>query len=371
MRIGIVGNPENRRVKDFQSASLRLGKETPLCLSWIELLNDSANVIRKLESECDLVRLESPGENERVQQMLIRRGGIDRAIEFGEIAYQREQFLGWRKTLIQLESLNTRFMIHPTEIQAMSDKWTSHQRFVAHGLARPNAKLAPSNTERFRDFRNEFRTDMRTPAGRVFLKPRYGSSASGVCAYRWSKNREMLIAPIEVQNTGDKVRLFNSLKIRQYTDSSMIKSILGQLLPQEMVCERWIPKARVSDVRFDLRILVVRGTARHVVVRQSQHPMTNLHLGNKRGKLSDVLVRFGDATVTECRGLAEKATACFPDSLYAGVDIILDTKGKAYVCEINAFGDLLPNLYDREETAYEAILHQTNEHMMSRVRTKS
>ena len=53
--------------------------------------------------------------------------------------------------------------------------------------------------------------------------------------------------------------------------------------------------------------------------------------------------------------MAERAAACFPDALYAGVDILLSNRKRPLVGEINAFGDLLPNLRHRGDTAYEAI----------------
>jgi hypothetical protein len=53
--------------------------------------------------------------------------------------------------------------------------------------------------------------------------------------------------------------------------------------------------------------------------------------------------------------LAEKAAACFPDSLYAGVDVLVDNRHQPHIGEINAFGDLLPRLIHRGESAYAAI----------------
>jgi glutathione synthase/RimK-type ligase-like ATP-grasp enzyme len=53
--------------------------------------------------------------------------------------------------------------------------------------------------------------------------------------------------------------------------------------------------------------------------------------------------------------VAEKAASCFPDSLYAGVDVLIDSRQRPLVGEINAFGDLLPRLTHRGDSAYSAI----------------
>ena len=231
----------------------------------------------------------------------------------------------------------------------MFDKWQAHARFTRAGLPRPVTELAPTDA-------SVFLAHCRSaPGGRLFLKPRYGSSASGCSAIRWQGNRIELNAPIEIERKANgRVRLFNTLRVRRYIDLGEIGTILERLLPQGMIQERWLPKATLPGGSVDLRILVVAGEARHRVLRQSRSPMTNLHLGNRRADTMELERVFPGALARACQ-LAVDAAACFPDSLYAGVDILLDTRGRVYVCEINAFGDLLPGLSDRGQTTFEAI----------------
>jgi glutathione synthase/RimK-type ligase-like ATP-grasp enzyme len=237
----------------------------------------------------------------------------------------------------------------PGDISVMFDKWECHKRFVAGGVARPPAALAP------RDYRT-WQGQMREQgSGRCFLKPLHGSSASGVCALRWTPQHQQLIAPLQIRSAGGRPTLINSLKVRTYTTRADIELILGLLLPQGMIQETWIPKLTLPEGAVDLRVLVIAGAARHWVVRQSRHPMTNLHLGNRRGDESALEELIGFARLDAAFRLAEQAAACFPDSLYAGVDVLLDTQHRALVGEINAFGDLLPGLTHRGETAYAAI----------------
>ena len=251
------------------------------------------------------------------------------------MAYLKEYHRGYRDFL---ETLSVPALNPPEDILTMFDKWACHELFVRAGLPRPRSRLASAEL-------------LQQPQGRLFLKPLHGSSASGVCALRWSGRRRQLIAPIEVAEG----RLYNTLRVRSYHDET-IDFILERLLPQGMIAEDWIPKLDLPGGSTDLRVLVIAGRARHTVVRQSRSPMTNLHLGNRRGHLDEVAEYLPAA-----QALAERAAACFPQSLYAGVDILLDVKGRPLVGEINAFGDLLPNLLHEGETAYQAIIRQVPE----------
>lgn len=311
---------------EYVRVAERLGRR-PACFAWKDWLRDP----RPLPVE--RLRIESPGEDAEVAALLIQAGGGPSGVELehGEIAFLAEYHRGF---CWALERLGQPSQNAAAEIATMFDKWECHQRFVAAGLPRPASRLAT-------------REMLSGRSGRLFLKPLHGSSASGVCALRWQGDRRQLIAPIQL--AGGK--LYNSLKVRTYEQDEHIDLILDRLIPQGMIAEEWIPKLSLRGGATDLRVLVVGGEARHRVVRQSNSPMTNLHLGNRRGCEEELAEWLGPAL-----RLAERAAACFPRCLYAGVDILLDLKGRPLVGEINAFGDLLPNLRHRGECPYEAIL---------------
>lgn len=347
-RLGLIGNPENRRIRDFQGAVEALGFPTPPCLAYGELLSNPDALDR---FEVDLLRIDSPGENESVARALITRGGGPSHPEqtFGEIGFLREYHRGFCEVLERIEQRGISCLNAPHDIAVMFDKWECHQRFVKHDVTRPSAKLAPASFAKFY-------ADMRSEGcGRRFLKPLHGSSASGVCALRWTPERQQLIAPFRIQSRGVEPILINSLNVRTYSSIADIELILTLLLPQGMICEEWIPKLTLPGGAVDLRVLVIAGKARHWVVRQSRHPMTNLHLGNERGDEAVLVNCIGSSKLEAAFRLAEQAAACFPDSLYAGVDILLDARHRALVGEINAFGDLLPRLLHRGESPYTAI----------------
>jgi glutathione synthase/RimK-type ligase-like ATP-grasp enzyme len=332
IRLGLVGNPENRRIRDFRAAWLALGQPEPTLIDYLELPGAAPRV--------DVLRLDSPGENAALATHLIALGGgpQDARLEFGEVAYLREFHQGYCELLRRVEAWCLPSFSAPVDIAAMFDKWQCHQRFVKSGLPRPPAALAPT---RYPDWRAQI-----PEQGRVFLKPLHGSSSSGVCALRWTSTRQQLKSPIRIAGG----RLYNSLRVRTYETWAEIEFILARLLPHGMIVETWIPKLSLPDGSVDVRILVIAGEARHSVVRQSHSPMTNLHLGNKRANPDGL-----EETLQAASRVAMAAANCFPDSLHAGVDVLLDARGQGFVGEINAFGDLLPGVNDRGEDAFTAI----------------
>jgi len=332
VQLGLVGNLENRRIRDFCSRWQALGQPTPTLIDYQDLPESTPRV--------DVLRIDSPGENVALATQLIELGGGPKKapLEHGEVAYLREFHLGFCALLERIRAWGLPAFNAPDEIAVMFDKWQSHQRFVSAGVSRPPASLAPAS---FVEWQQQ-----RADHGRIFLKPLHGSSGSGVCALRWTRTQQQLQSPLRIVGG----RLFNSLHVQKYETWAQIEFILARLLPQGMIEETWIPKLSLPDGAVDVRVLVIAGAARHHVVRQSRSPMTNLHLGNRRADSNGL-----DAPLEAAFRLAEQAAACFGNSLYAGVDVLLDQRGRVYIGEINAFGDLLPGLISHDEDAYTAI----------------
>jgi len=226
---------------------------------------------------------------------------------------------------------------------------TRHQR-IAPVVNRPKTRLltpaaGPDGADSILD-----RLDALDLGHRLFVKPRYGSSASGVCAVWRDSRGHRLIGPIELVGFDPAVgavRLFNSLRVRAYSDRVQIETILRAVVDAEAVVEQWLPKASLDAKGFDLRIVVISGEARHLVIRSSRHPMTNLHLGSERGDIDLFQKRYGTA---------ERAAAAYPDAMVIGVDVLLDQQLVPYVLELNSFGDLLPGITSRGQSTYEAVV---------------
>ncbi len=357
----IVGDPQSRRVSDYRETAVQLGLPAPRCIDWIDLINDGSDLLNRIERGSRL-RIDSFGQRTEVIASLISHGGGLEFPQVGQILSLHHQYSGLCRILRVLNDWSiTRpdieFDQQPSEVEVMFDKWTTHLRFAASGELRshrPRTTLLPTEPSDFWEILQPF---IQSCGGRVFVKPRFASSASGVCCYRVCKDRQQLIAPIEIDRDLGRVRLFNSLRVRSYTSLRDIQDIFGVLAPQGMIAEAAVNKARVDGDRFDLRVVVINGKADHVVARQSTSPITNLHLGNARASLHSVEEAVGGDRVQDCRQLAVRAADLFPGALYCGVDILLPRTGLPLVCEVNAFGDFLPGLIAGGRSVYQAILN--------------
>jgi len=191
----------------------------------------------------------------------------------------------------------------------------------------------------------------------IFIKPIHGSSASGIIAFRSQKEKVQAITSVELVKEKAAFKLFNSLKIRTYDRIKEIAYLVDTLAKEGIIVEQWIPKASLEGGTFDLRMVVIGGKTQQVVVRQGHSPMTNLHLGNQRGSVDAVKKLIGLDKWAEISHLAEQAANILPNTLYAGMDVMLShTLKKSYVLEANAFGDLLPNVLINGMDTYSTIV---------------
>ncbi|TWU17853.1 STM4014 family protein [Allorhodopirellula heiligendammensis] len=350
----VIADPTSQRFTDYCVAAESSGLPRPICVDWIDLIEHGTDILDDISVNARL-RIDSFGQRGEVIAALIRHGAGTLVPRDGEIQSLDAQYAGLCRVLRAIADWSTRrtdvrLDQDPREVAVMFDKWASHHRVVPD---RPNTILLPSEPRELNETLLPFVDEC---GGRVFVKPRYASSASGVGCYRVSGHRQQLIAPIEIVRDSEGVRLFNSLRVRSFTDARDIQDIFSVLIPQGMIAEAAVNKARVYGDRFDLRIVVVSGQADHVVVRQSPSPITNLHLGNRRGSLNSVRDVVGTRRLRDCQELALHAASQFPRTLYCGVDILVPRRGKPLVCEVNAFGDFLPNFVVGGKTVYQAIV---------------
>ena len=194
---------------------------------------------------------------------------------------------------------------------------------------------------------------------RVFVKLAHGSSASGVVAYQVSGNRHQAMTTVEVVQSAGEARLYNNRRVRVYRDRHEIAALIDALCCHRVHVEQWVPKAGFEGRTFDLRVVVIGGAAQHVVVRLSRHAMTNLHLsgGRTRGRLplESLEGRLTPEAWAAARQTCEQAMTLFPRSLYAGIDLLIASGYRRHaIAEINAFGDLLFNVWHEGKDTYAA-----------------
>ena len=226
----------------------------------------------------------------------------------------------------------------PADIVRMGDKLDCQRRFIAHGVPVPALLGAVDDYEALRERLRVSGHD------RVFVKARFGSSAAGVVAYRRRRDgREIAETSACIVDEGGTRRIVNRLRLQRLDDSRAIAALIDALGRQGCYVEQWLPKPSVPGCRgmhYDIRMVVGNGCARQRVGRASASPMTNLHLGNRRGRLEE----WVDAdTMQRIERTAEAAAAVFPASRCVGIDLMVRPRG-ARVFEANAFGDLLPGI---------------------------
>jgi glutathione synthase/RimK-type ligase-like ATP-grasp enzyme len=309
-----------------------------------------------------IVKIDSPGENEAVRALLIEKGLANRPVpadlhvhDHGIIRYMRPWYTGFSKLLEEIDALLTApgiiRMNASKDISMMFDKTACQQYLQQQQI--PVPRILPV----VNDYDTLINAMQLVKISRVFIKPAHASSASGVIAFRKSGHHVQAVSSAELRRTPTGIKLYNSLKVRTYSNAVDVADLINTVMTEGVQVEEWLPKATLHDRYFDVRVLVIGGRARHTVLRTSKQVITNLHLGNKRGDMQAFLDTYGEQRLLEIKQLAEQTAAYFPGTFYMGIDILLTANShRPHVLEVNAFGDLLPNLLDEGETCYEAEL---------------
>jgi glutathione synthase/RimK-type ligase-like ATP-grasp enzyme len=317
----------------FAAAVRAAGHAAPRVLAWRDVLRG-----RYAFAPGEWVRIDSPGENAEVDRLL--RGTDDPTRVEGTALWHRRFTAAVAELTRAAHRAGAVTSADPEEIAVLFDKRRCHARLAAAGVPVP-----PALTGGIDGWDALKRGLGQARIRRAFVKPAHGSSASGVVALSLA-GPGRIKATTSVERTPDG-RLYNSLRVRDYTSEGEVAALVDALAPDGIHVERWLPKAAQGGRAADLRVVVVAGRATHAVVRTSRHPMTNLHLGGARGDLDAVreAIRAAGGDFASVLEVAERAAACFPGTLCVGVDILPAVGWRRFaVGEVNAFGDLLPRL---------------------------
>jgi hypothetical protein len=356
----MLGTPGDRRVTFFQQALRNLNLPLAQVVAWADFLSDSSPLFRGIEAGA-VLRIESPGRNLEVDRALLSAGASEDddeeeslrltreevsalVLDRGRIFPYRQWFLGFRSALRRIvRELHVRrtvtLMNSPSEIEVMFDKRRSHALLAHHGIPVPASLGVIRNVEEL------FSKMQRRHCPRVFIKPAHGSSASSVIALAQNGPRLLAKTTMEIVRHNGETQFYNSRKIRQYTRLEDVTEIVNAVCRERAQVEEWVPKAGIADHTFDLRIVTIAGQPRHTVVRLSKAPMTNLHLGAHRGNVQEVRNRMPEAAWSAVEQSCRRTASVFPGSLYAGIDVLVTPSFCSHaICEVNAFGDLLPDV---------------------------
>ena len=371
----VIGSIGDRRLQLFAAALQRLGLPPAQQVSYQNVLTGKEN-LADIVSAGDVVRIESPGKSWLTEKLLLQVGAeaaqreagyealahsevTQLTFDKGRITYPHQWYLGFCATLDLIAHQLTQAPPHlsmnrTSAIKTMFDKRLVHKQLTAVNLPVPQS-LNPITS-----YDDLWQAIQKTGIKRLFIKAAHGSSASGVVAYETNGRQHKATTTVEMVQNGAEVRLYNSRRIRTYRDQREIALLIDHLCQQHVHVEQWIPKASVNGRFCDIRIVVIGNQARHSIIRLSQSPMTNLHLLNERASIDILPNKVGDAVWQQVQQQCEQAVGLFPDTLYAGVDLLFTPNWKnAYILELNAFGDLLPTVRDNGVDTYEAEIEAT------------
>ena len=344
----------SKRVRLLQAARARLKLPPARVLEWRYLLAQPALLGTALAQPCRF-KIEPPGDDPAAHLQLLRDGCRlqDRAPvrppAHGELLAMDSWFAGFDAAMARLAAQlatlpQARVVNPPRDIALMTDKLACQQHLAAHGVATPALLGRIDGYEHLQSLLRWHDLD------RVYLKPRYGSSASGVVAYRRNKaGRQQATTSASMAHAGGETRLFNVKRIARRENPADIAALVDALAAQQLYAEQWIDKPRIGDGHYDLRVVAINGQPVHRVARMGNRMMTNLHLDNQRG---DPYTLLSEPDMAALEAATGQAALAFPASGVTGYDLVV-RRGQAHVLEANAFGDLLPGLLWQELATYE------------------
>lgn len=346
-----------KRVRLLQAARAQLGMPAARVLEWRDWLDRPFLLDAALGEPC-LFKIEPPGDDPAAHLRLLRDGcrlldrPAPRAPEHGELLAMDAWFAGFSAAMQrlsgQLAGLPRAHVVNaPAEIGLMTDKLACQNHLAGHGVPTPALLGRVGGYDHLQSLLQDNDLD------RIYLKPRYGSSASGVVAYRRNRaGRQQATTSASIMHAGGNTRLFNVKRIMRHEQAADIAALVDALAAQELYAEAWLDKPRCGDSHYDLRAVAITGQPAHRVARMGPRMMTNLHLDNQRGDAATLLTT---ADMAALEAAVRQAARAFPASGVAGYDLVV-RRGQAHVLEANAFGDLLPGLLWQGHDTYAAQL---------------
>lgn len=345
MRVILIGNPNHRRVTDFQAALAEAGETAAEVVSYASLINNPDHLL-SLDAGPAFVRQDSFGQDFEVERGLLRLGyaaaleagastsspqAIEGfAYERGRIRNPRQLHLGFLSILEGIERRARErpdwdLLQAPSGIRRCFDKAAASAQWAGLGVPMPRPIIVGHHS---------------SIRGRAFVKLTCGSSASCIAVFHVAGRHRTVRTTMEETEHG----WFNSRRLQRYDDDASADRLWDFLHREGVHVERAVRRATNEGTPFDLRVVVIGGEPVFTVMRCSPGPMTNLHLGGTRGdwsRLSAVVPeKTWNSVEASCKAIA-RDTRCFT----LGLDIVLSPDlGRHTVIEANAFGDLLPGL---------------------------
>lgn len=251
-------------------------------------------------------------------------------VSLDEMTYQIGTY---QKCLQQFERLDAVFLNKPRAILDILDK-----RKCKKQLEKAQVPVTPMLLEKVENPEMLLTQMEEHRQYSVFLKPVLFSGAAGVTAFRVQPRSGRMQAYTSCKMVEGK--LVNTKTLYCMNDREEILALLREVLKFDVMAERWLPKSSFHGKSYDLRVVYQFGHIAHIVVRQANGPITNLHLNNQARKIGELGLDGGTLEVLE--KLCGRAVAAFPGLSMAGIDVLLEkNSNKPYIIEMNGQGDLI------------------------------
>lgn len=233
----------------------------------------------------------------------------------------------------ELLKVSCRWLNTPGDILLALDKFACKKRLQEAGIS-----VSPMFTDEICSLDTLYAVMDERNTLQVFVKPRFGSGAAGVMAYR--RNRDGRKQQLFTSCILEDGKLVNTKKMRKFEKKEDIEALLSANIALGVVVEKWIPKAMYQKKSYDLRVVWQFGKRAFCIARTAKGPVTNLHLNNGALELKELgLTREEMQSIDR---LCEKTMEQFTGLSVAGIDIALDKNNhKPFVIEVNGQGDLL------------------------------
>ena len=294
-----------------------------------------------------IVRLESPGKDATATRLLLEAGARDDPAEaqrdWQSVPIPRGLVLrpalvqrGFRRVLLGLRrAFDSRSHLAPTAcplaIAHMFDKMATALELARAGVPMP--EMLP-----FRP--TDFAVAQEAIAARgwptAYVKLNTGSSASGIIVLNRAPEPFGITS---LARAGDAY--YNSRLLRRLTGPDLERAV-AFILAEEPFLQCGIPMAQIDGQNFDVRVICVHGRPVASIFRLSSAPMTNLHLGGRRGDSAHCRALIPKRAWLDALDHCAVAAGRF-DSAIAGVDLVFERGYRRhFVLEVNAFGDFFP-----------------------------
>jgi hypothetical protein len=217
----------------------------------------------------------------------------------------------------------------------MFDKNATSARLAAADVPVPPSLPAPATADELLEAlrRHHFSTG--------YVKLNTGSSASAIAVTHACEERPWATSSLVRLRDG----FFSSRRLCCYRDDDL-RAVLAFLLEEGACVQRGIRMAQIDGQNFDVRVVVIHGQPTHTIFRLSDLPMTNLHLGGRRGEWERCRAAVPTRSWLDALDHCVESARLY-DAAAVGVDLLFESGYlRHYVLEVNAFGDFFPGLRD-------------------------